>query len=333
MNVLRSCSFLPTIVYTDPAPGFLALVSHFPGIIIDTGGAKDNVAKVDIKIRRIKELCRSVQASLPWTLPKTLIKNLVSYAVARLNIRRTTAINRNICPKVLFTGIKVNFTKELGLEFGTYAKVYNGTDNTSRSRSIPCISLYPCSNSTGSWEFMNLKTKTRIRRSHWIKMKTLELIVEGMNRFDEKSQLPDVIELTQEAKIQEVQEITPGQSVVDQPEEEPDPVVNEPEIQQAIEVAEPEPPVSSRTRQQTGASILRPSKYTMATKLNKRTETDPKKLEAIKQAEVQDIKQIVEGLEAVEAVYEREVEGKAHGCHMFTVDKLLADSTFDKCKG
>ena len=35
----------------------------------------------------------------------------------------------------------------------------------------------------------------------------------------------------------------------------------------------------------------------------------------------------------MEAVYVNEVEGKAHGCHMFTVDKLLADGTFDKCKG
>ena len=35
----------------------------------------------------------------------------------------------------------------------------------------------------------------------------------------------------------------------------------------------------------------------------------------------------------MEAVYENEVEGKAHGCHMFTVDKFLADGTFDKCKG
>ena len=35
----------------------------------------------------------------------------------------------------------------------------------------------------------------------------------------------------------------------------------------------------------------------------------------------------------VEAGYEADVEGKAHGCHMFTVDKFLADGAFDKCKG
>ena len=52
LNVLRSRGFIPTIVYKDPAPGFQALVNHFPGIILDTGGDQDNNTKVDIKIRR-----------------------------------------------------------------------------------------------------------------------------------------------------------------------------------------------------------------------------------------------------------------------------------------
>ena len=58
---------------------------------------------------------------------------------------------------------------------------------------------------------------------------------------------------------------------------------------------EEEPPVASRTRQQVGKSILRPSKYTMATKLDKRTEKDPVKLAAIRTAEIEEIKQFFEG--------------------------------------
>ena len=73
-------------------------------MIIDTGGAKDNNAKVDIKIRRIIEQCSSVQVSLAWAVPKSMVKDLVSYAVVHLNIRRTTAINKNICPKYCLLG-------------------------------------------------------------------------------------------------------------------------------------------------------------------------------------------------------------------------------------
>ena len=206
--------------------------------------------------------------------------------------------------KSAFMGMKIDFAKELDLEFGTYAEVYDGTNNTSRSRSIPCVALYPCSNSTGSWEFMNLKTKTRVRRSHWIKMKPSELIVEVMSKFDDKAELPEMPAETSEIEQQE-QTVVPME----------------------------ESPVASRTRQQVGKSILRPRKYTMATKLDKRSETNPAILAAIKTKEVEEIRRIFEGLQAVEAVYENEVEGKAHGCHMFTVDKFLADGTFDKCKG
>ncbi len=59
--------------------------------MIDIGRAGDYVPKVDQKIRRIKELYHAVKSDLPWNLPKGLRKDLVAYAVARLNIRRTTA--------------------------------------------------------------------------------------------------------------------------------------------------------------------------------------------------------------------------------------------------
>ena len=139
-----------------------------------------------------------MKESLPWKIPKTLVKDLIAYAVARKNILRTTAINLNVCPKVLFTGVKIDFAKELELEFGAYTEVYDGTDNTARSRSVPCIALYPCNNATGSWEFLNLKTRTRIRRSHWVRMKTSQLIIDIMNNYDKKDFIALPEELRQE---------------------------------------------------------------------------------------------------------------------------------------
>lgn len=56
---------------------------------------------------------------------------MVAYAVARKNILCTSTIILNVCPQVLFTGVKMYDAKELGLEFGAYAEVYDGTDNTS----------------------------------------------------------------------------------------------------------------------------------------------------------------------------------------------------------
>jgi hypothetical protein len=194
LNLLRSRSFVPMVVHTDPQSAFRALTGSFPEVVIDVGGAGDYVAKVDAKIRRIKEIYRSVKAGLKWKLPPTMVKDLVAYAVSRINIRRTTAINLNVCPRVLFTGMRINFKKELELAFGDYVEVYDGTDNTSKSRSIPCIALFPCSNSTGSWEFMSLKTKTRVRRSQWKVMMTTQTVIDAMNAFDEET-VPVVGEL------------------------------------------------------------------------------------------------------------------------------------------
>jgi hypothetical protein len=115
-----------------------------------------------------------------------MVKNLVAYAVSWISIHRTRAINQSVCPRVRFTGMIVDFKKELNLGFGYSSGVFYGTNNTYTSRTIPCIALYPCCNSTGSWEFMSLTTKKRIHHSQWQHMVTMELIVNAMNAFDEE---------------------------------------------------------------------------------------------------------------------------------------------------
>jgi hypothetical protein len=121
---------------------------------------------------------------VPWQLPMSLVKDLVAFVVSRINMERSAEINLNVAPKVLFTGMKSDFKKEFSLAFGDYCEVYDGTDNTSRERSVPCIALYPCNNAAGSWAFLNLKSKQLLRRSQWIKMVTNEEILRQMNAYN-----------------------------------------------------------------------------------------------------------------------------------------------------
>ncbi len=181
LSLLRARGFQPTVVYVNPQSGFRALKNLFPGVLIDDGGASDYVPKVDSKIKRIKELYHAVKNGLPWRLPTALIKHLVCYAVGRINIRRTASMASHLSPYCLFTGTRVNYKKSLQLAFGDYAEVFDGSDNTSRSRTIPCITLHPCNNSTGSWEFLNLVSGNRVRRSNWRKMVTTEVVITKMN--------------------------------------------------------------------------------------------------------------------------------------------------------
>ena len=93
------------------------------------------------------------------------MKDLVAFVVSSINMERSVAINLNMALKVLFTSMKSDFKKEFSLAFGDYCEVYDGTDNTSKERSVPCIALYPCNNAAGSWAFLNLKSKQMLRRS------------------------------------------------------------------------------------------------------------------------------------------------------------------------
>jgi hypothetical protein len=163
LALLRTRGFVPTVVYTDQHSSFRSMTQDFPGVEIDIGGAGDYVAKVDAKIRRIKETYRSVKSGLMWDLPRSLIGDLVAYAVSRMNIRRTNALAESICPRVLFTGIPVDYKKELLLAFGDYVEAYEGTDNTSRARSSACVALGPTGTATGSWILWKIETRTRVR--------------------------------------------------------------------------------------------------------------------------------------------------------------------------
>jgi len=125
LGLIRSRGFCPIRVHVDPQGALRALQNLFPGVEIDVAGAGDHLSKIDIRIRRIKEVMRSIVSTLPWVLPATLIKDLVHYAVSRLNTRRTTALTDNVCPRVRFTARKVNYEKEFGLCFGDYVEVYN----------------------------------------------------------------------------------------------------------------------------------------------------------------------------------------------------------------
>jgi len=163
LELLSSKGFRPLHIYVDTQSALKSLETKFPNVSIDVAGAKDYVPKADFKIRRIKEHYRSIMASLAWNLPMILVKDLVAFTVSRINVEQSATINQTVAPKVLFTRLRLDFWKELGLAFGDYCEVFDGTDNTSRARSVPCVALHLCNNASGSWAFFNLITRQRIK--------------------------------------------------------------------------------------------------------------------------------------------------------------------------
>jgi hypothetical protein len=206
LAILRSRDFKPTIVYVDPQSTFRTMTQDFTGVEIDVGGKGDFVAKVDAKIRRVKETYRKVKHGLPWSLPQVLVKDLVGYSVSRLNVRRTQALSQNVCPRVLFTGMPVPY-KEFSVAFGGYVEAYEGTDNTSGARSAACTALCPVGNSTGSWILWKMDTRVRVHRTNFQKLVTLELVINQMNalaqEYEEEMLHPIIQEIPKQQSAEE----------------------------------------------------------------------------------------------------------------------------------
>jgi len=150
----------------------------------DTG---DNLPKIDIKIRRIKEICCSIIAELSWNLPNLGVKDLVAFVISRINTRRTKGLPDNIFPRVKFTGIKIDYKREYKPSFSNYIEAYNPHPRMSKNdmnvmRTEPCIALYPSANKCGCWVLWNAKTKYDERRTHWVKPKySSEEVINAMN--------------------------------------------------------------------------------------------------------------------------------------------------------
>jgi hypothetical protein len=343
LALLRSRGFVPSIVYTDPHSTFRSMTQDFLGVEIDIRGADDYVAKVDTKIRRIKETYRTVKCGLPWTLPQCLITELVSYVVSRLNIRRTSALSENVCPRVLFTGVPVNFKKELKVAIG---EAYEGTDNTSNARSAACIALYPANNAAGSWVLWKLETRSKVRRSNFEKLVTTDLVKETMEKIaaeqereEEQPAVPALMAAEAAEENPAIQQPTAGEEELENSvsENEIEVVENEEEELDADEIGEDQPPETGGPEQPTGVtttriglSIMCPSRFLAVTKVSRDEWKTEEKAKAIKV----ELGMLFNELKALRAVRRASIKvgTKILKLHMFVVEKYLASGEFDKTK-
>ncbi len=131
---------------------------------------------------------RAIIAGLPFQLSRDSLKDLVTYVVSLMNLKRTTSLTDNVCPRVKFTGLRPGYEAEFGLAFGDYMEAYNPraqqeSNDVMLTRTKLCIALYPLANRNGSWVFYNLNTRPYIRRTQWKKIYTNQLVINKMNKL------------------------------------------------------------------------------------------------------------------------------------------------------
>ena len=185
--ILRTKGFVIRELHVDPHQSLVRLVNQLPGVTVIVVGAGDHVGKVERKIRSIKDRIRSVVADLAFKLPGKLVKDVVMYAVNRINLQPYSGGGHHgLSPRVLFTGRKVDVKKELCMSFGTYVEAYDPkvrSNDPSAMRTESAIALYPTGNDNGSWVMLTLNSGHYITRSQFVVLPMTDLVIARLNQL------------------------------------------------------------------------------------------------------------------------------------------------------
>jgi hypothetical protein len=163
-------------ILTDNEDGIAALFPELEraGYGINPVGAGDHVPTVERKIRTIKErVIRAYLQSIPYTLMFSLLRYLVEFCVIMIKLLPDEQREDPTSPQESFTGLKVDYAKQLRISFGDYAECKNPNRKPisgPKPRSGPCIALLPVLNQQGSYLFFDLGTRRTVIRSKWVEL-------------------------------------------------------------------------------------------------------------------------------------------------------------------
>lgn len=179
---IKSRGFSATRIVTDPQSSIAALVGRVP-YHIDVVGSGTHVADAEVEARLLKEKLRSMESTLPWPVPKRIVRWEVYGATAITNMFRR--LDRGPCPRVGFTGVKLDYKRDLRSDYGEYCEVSVASGSASggkeAARSVSAISLCGSGNAKGSWWFFDIQTMKPFLADRWTALPTTDLVIERMN--------------------------------------------------------------------------------------------------------------------------------------------------------
>ena len=93
--------------------------------------------------------------------------SMVAHVVEMMNrFPKNNGLSSNTSPAEIIEGVDKLGLSQRQILFGSYAEVWDGTLNTMKERSIPCMALN-CSNNSGGFYFMSLESGKRYNSKQW----------------------------------------------------------------------------------------------------------------------------------------------------------------------
>eukprot|EP00984_Skeletonema_dohrnii_P033562 scaffold30483_cov78-Skeletonema_dohrnii-CCMP3373.AAC.1 len=137
-------------------------------IVINTTSKNEHVGEIENKIKDLKNVCRSIIASLPYKiLPNAIIKGLVHHAIMMMNaFPAAKGVSKVYSPRELVLRWQLNFGTHCVVPFGSLCTVYDDADRTNimAERSFEGINLGASGNMQGSHKFYCLSRRRVLKR-------------------------------------------------------------------------------------------------------------------------------------------------------------------------
>ena len=185
IGVLASQNFRASVIMSDGESAVVSLVDELGklGVEVDISGAGGHVARIERKIRLVKERVRShVAYHLPFTLSTVGIAMCVLYCISRLNYEPAGLREWGPSPREAFIGRKPDGKRDFRCSFGDYAQcTVTNTDSGMESRTEDCVVMLPLGNRTGSVRMLSLKSGRLVNRDQFRILPMPESVIKRLN--------------------------------------------------------------------------------------------------------------------------------------------------------
>jgi hypothetical protein len=182
-NVYIKRGFLLEVVKVDgqfePLRGTLAEM----GVTLNKCSREGHVPVAERRIHTLKERCRCICNTLPSKkLPGMLVVQMVSTCNFWLNIfPPKDGVSRDINPRELITGVKIDYNKHIQAEFGEYVQVHEEHNNSMQTQTTGAITTKPTGNAQGGHWFYSLTTGRMLDRCRWTPLPTPADVIERLS--------------------------------------------------------------------------------------------------------------------------------------------------------
>jgi hypothetical protein len=185
LSTLSARKFVVATIYSDGegAIGKIKPQLNQLGIEVDVSGAGGHVARIERRIRVIKERVRAhISGRLPFALNIVGLSMLILFCISRLNYQHTSTRPGGLTPREAFTGQRVAAERDFRAAVGDsviYTEPYTTSDM--KSRIGQGIVYLPTGNRTGNVKCLNIVTEAIVTRDSIKIVPTTTAIIKIMN--------------------------------------------------------------------------------------------------------------------------------------------------------